>query len=35
MQNLSLFNSTKGGTRLLSVLHGGIGIKLVEFIFYF
>ena len=27
MQNQSLFNSTKGGTRLLPVLHGGIGIK--------
>ena len=27
MQNQSLFNSTKGGTRLLPVLHGGIGTK--------
>ena len=26
-QNPSLFNSAKGGTRLLLVLHGGIGIK--------
>ena len=33
-QNQSLFNSTKGGTRLLfPVLHGGIGIKLVDFFF--
>ena len=27
MQNQSLFNSSKGGTRLLPILHGGIGIK--------